>query len=115
MKKSVYSSICIVMLMGLLPFSPKAQDTVIYPYMNYLNMPCDDPSEYFCYNTQRGGHGNDGVVRVCEKDSVYEAGVFNYPVADRARNVMRRGKSPYLGTVFELDYVVLGNRRDRRV
>jgi hypothetical protein len=80
MKKSVYSSICIVMLMGLLPFSPKAQDTVIYPYMNYLNMPCDDPSEYFCYNTQRGGHGNDGLIRVCEKDSVYEAGVFNYPV-----------------------------------
>ena len=72
MKKSVYSSICIVMLMGLLPFSPKAQDTVIYPYMNYLNMPCDDPSVYFCPKSHAACSNNSGAY-TCEK-TVYAAG-----------------------------------------
>ena len=81
MKKSVYSSICIVMLMGLLPFSPKAQDTVIYPYMNYLNMPCDDPSVYFCPKSHAACSNNSGAY-TCEK-TVYAAEVFNYPVAGK--------------------------------
>ena len=68
-----------MMLMGLLPFSPKAQDTVIYPYMNYLNMPCDDPSVYFCPKSHAACSNNSGAY-TCEK-TVYAAEVFNYPVA----------------------------------
>ena len=85
MKKSVYLSMFIAMLVGLLPFSPKAQDTVKYPYLNYLNMPCDNPSSYTSRGTNPspGGDGNNGVFSVCEKDSLFKTEAFNYPVAGK--------------------------------
>ena len=88
MKTNVFLSILIVMLMGILPVSMKAQEVVIYPYMNYLNMPCDDPSVYYSFpdGNKIGGHGNTGIssVGLCwKRDALYRAEVFNYPVAGK--------------------------------
>ena len=89
MKKNGFLSIFIMMLMGILPFNNNAQQVVvIYPYMNYLNIPCDDPSQYISHNRVLDGHGtpnigfdffNDG----CINDTAFLTEVFNYPVAGK--------------------------------
>lgn len=79
MKTNVFLSIFIVVLWGICPFRMEAQREVVYPYMNYLNMPSDNPSLYVPMVGYTSGSPNRGNP-LREGDTCFKAEAFNYPV-----------------------------------
>ena len=68
-----------MVLWGICPFRMEAQREVVYPYMNYLNMPSDNPSLYVPMVGHTSGTSNRGVPWN-DGDTCFKAEAFNYPV-----------------------------------